>query len=103
MLVLSAIKGASWRMDKHPTCVITVLIVDQLGPNPLLCNTLTIYIFYGLFVRVRVCVCVCGFFLPQNVFFKLFLLDYGMTEVFTHSLSFVYKVNVELTSYRLSN
>lgn len=71
MLVLSAIKGASWRMDKHPTCVITVLIVDQLGPNPLLCNTLTIYIFYGLFVHVRVCVCVCicGFFLPQNVFF----------------------------------
>lgn len=56
-------------MDKHPTCVITVLIVDQLGPNPLLCNTLTIYIFYGLFVHVRVCVCVCGFFLPQNVFF----------------------------------
>lgn len=102
MLVLSAIKGASWRMDKHPTCVITVLIVDQLGPNPLLCNTLTIYIFYGLFVHVRACVYVV-FFLPQNVFFKLFLLDYGMTEVFTHSLSFVYKVNVELTSYRLSN
>lgn len=91
-------------MDKHPTCVITVLIVDQLGPNPLLCNTLTIYIFYGLFVHVRACVCVyVVFFFLKMCFFKLFLLDYGMTEVFTHSLSFVYKVNVELTSYRLSN
>lgn len=57
-------------------------------------------------VCLFMCACVCVyvvFFLPQNVFFKLFLLDYGMTEVFTHSLSFVYKVNVELTSYRLSN
>lgn len=63
-----------------------------------------LYILWFVCSCARVCVCVyVGFFLPQNVFFKLFLLDYGMTEVFTHSLSFVYKVNVELTSYRLSN
>lgn len=36
-------------MDKHPSCVITVLIVDHLGPNTLLCNTMTIYVFYCLF------------------------------------------------------
>lgn len=57
-----------------------------------------------LYILWFVCSCarVCFFFL-EMCFFKLFLLDYGMTEVFTHSLSFVYKVNVELTSYRLSN
>ena len=51
-------------MDKHPTCVITVLIVDQLGPNTLLCNTLTIYIFYSFCLFMCY---FCLFFLLENV------------------------------------
>lgn len=64
------------------------------------------FVQYPDYLYILWFVCSCArvfFFFLEMCFFKLFLLDYGMTEVFTHSLSFVYKVNVELTSYRLSN
>lgn len=59
MLVSSASKRESWRMDKHPTCVNTVLIVDQLGPN-----TLVQYPDYQYILFV---VIFLSFFSPQNV------------------------------------
>lgn len=72
MLVLSASKGELWRMDKHPTCVITVLIVDPLGPNTL-CAIPYLHILH-LFVHV-----ILSFFSPLKVFSDCFKIDISLS------------------------
>lgn len=64
-------------MDKHPTCVITVLIVDRLGPNTLCAIPwLSIY-FTVLFVHVLF----LSFFSSKRFWFFFF----GMIEILLSS------------------
>lgn len=92
-------------MDKHPTCVITVLIVDQLGPNTL-CAIPWLSIYFTVCSCLLKEFCLSFFFFLKMCFsFFVVWLKLFCPHPPTHSLHVllscacvcvcVYKVNVE--------